>query len=50
MGRSEPNYLGVQVLEFYFLFDEKFKIFLLSQNKGSRDFCSPVCTADFMCF
>lgn len=31
----------MRVLEFYFLFDERFEIFTLSQNKGNYDFCFP---------
>ena len=42
--------LDVEVLEFRLLLDEEFETFPLSQNKGSRDFCFTICTADFMHF
>ena len=48
--RGRAPLLDGEVLEFRFLLDEEFETFPLSQNKGSRDFCFTICTADFMHF
>ena len=48
--RGRAPLSDVEVLEFRLLLDEEFETFPLSQNKGSRDFCFTICTADFMHF